>query len=201
MTSYHDSREVERIGREMLRPFLQEVSGGRYVRADHGPLADYLQQLGDTFLQMSDMLLVSVEEKAERRHTGNLFVETWSNQTDDLDAYVKHGDKPGWFLTTRAMLLTYIFIDTGLLCVAPLRPMKSFLLRPRYDDRGRQHPPRIWDFPLREQRECDQLNHTLGHLVPISYLVRHCRCQCFQIGEDDLLPRSLEAQRVAAKGP
>jgi hypothetical protein len=199
MSRYSDSREVERLGRELLRPFIEEVSGGRYVRADCGPLAEYLQQFGDTFLQTADRELISVEEKAERRHTGNLFLETWSNRTNELRSYIYKGDNPGWLFKSRAMLLAYVFLDRQLLCVGPMRQIKKFMLQPRFDDRGRQHPPRIWEFPEREQRECDQLNHTFGHLVPISYLVRHCHCQCFDINRNELFPRSIEPQRVVTK--
>jgi hypothetical protein len=194
MSTIRDSREVERLGRELMRPFIEEMSGGRYVRADHGVLAEYIQQLGDVLLQAPRDLL-SLEEKAERRHTGNLFMETWSNRTIDLRGYVHYGDKAGWLVTTRALLLAYVFLDKSLLCLGPLPETKRFLLDPVYDDRGQQHPPRIWNFPQREQGECEQLNHTHGHLVPIGYLVKHCHFQCFRIDQQTMFPLDIGTLR------
>lgn len=74
MNAFETARGVEAQANAVLLPYLQEVSGGRLVLTNKGTLSKWLQEsVGDALL-MRDERLYAVELKAERRHTGNLFL-------------------------------------------------------------------------------------------------------------------------------
>ncbi len=65
--------------------------------------------------------MASVEIKAQRRWTGNLFLEVWSNKNlDDRGSHIERGSTPGWLITCRADVLGFHFIDADTVLFLPL---------------------------------------------------------------------------------
>lgn len=179
MSSFEESRKVEARSLALLGPFLNET-GGRFVLADKGKLARFLQETcGDLFLNDRIGRLWGVELKAEGRWTGNLFLETWSNRNlERVEDHAARGSNPGWLLKTRADLLFYHFLDADRLVVLNTFALQRWAFRRASAKRSEQASRipagelagRLYDFPERRQNKYEQLNDTWGRLVPVSVL-------------------------------
>lgn len=122
---------------------------------------DYHRGLGYDFAFVYPGREVRVELKCERRHTGNLFLETWSNR-----AFGRSRD--GWMFTCKAHLLWYFFAGTGDLYAVDFPRLWEWAFGPPDGGGGR-----IYRFPER-LTNCDQKNRTWGHCVPVSVLRDQC---------------------------
>ena len=168
MNAFESACKVEDQSRAILMPFLQErADEGRYVITDKGPLSRMLQeQCGDVLLNIADGSIISVELKAERRHTGNLFLETWSNR--NLTNRVSHssrGSNPGWMVKSRADYLFYHFLDGDQLYIIPMFELQVWAWT-GVATAGKT----FFDWPEKPQNKYDQLNDTWGRCVPITAL-------------------------------
>lgn len=164
----------------VLLPYLDEQADGRVVLTSKGTLAKFLQATaGDALLNLPDGALWTVEIKAEERHTGNLFLEVWSNKNlRDRASYCERGSTMGWLYTCRADLLMYWFEDTDDLYTINLWRLKRWAFGVNGDG------GRIYQFTEREQNKYAQMNDTHGRLVPISVLrdeVRLRQCKVKQL--------------------
>lgn len=167
MNAFETARGVEAQANAALLPYLQEVSGGRLVLTNKGTLAKWLQEsVGDALL-MREERLYAVELKAERKHTGNLFLETWSNRNlENRASHAERGQSPGWLMKIRADLLLYYFLDKDVLYSIDVLSLKRWVF-------GRGDGTGMWGSgKLRECRQGQyaQLNDTWGVLAPISQL-------------------------------
>ena len=81
MSAYTDACLVEQRGMAVLLPFLESRAWrGQVIRVAKGPLARHFQRsFGDLLIATGPGNVASVEIKAQRRWTGNLFLEVWSN--------------------------------------------------------------------------------------------------------------------------
>jgi hypothetical protein len=159
MNAFALCRGVEDKSRQILMPFIQErADDGRYVITDKGNLSRMLQeQCGDVLFNDRNDVLISVELKAEERHTGNLFLETWSNR--NLENKVSHsarGSNPGWMVKSRADYLFYHFLDGGQLYIIPLFELQVWAWT----------SGEFFKWPERRQGKHVQLNDTWGRCVP-----------------------------------
>jgi hypothetical protein len=163
VSSFTQAQGVEAESFAILKPFLEEHTNGRYVVTGKGPLARaYQQQCGDILLNDKEGKLFAVELKAERRHTGNLFLETWSNRNlDCISSHTSLGSNPGWMVHLRASLLFYHFLDRDALYILPFFKLKQWA----FGSDGK--PGNIYRFPERPQGKYEQLNDTHGRLVPL----------------------------------
>ena len=93
-----------------------------------------------------------IEIKAEQKHTGNLFIEYWSN---------RHRHTMGWFHICQADWLWYYFVDDRKLYVFQMQELREWAR----GDKGR-----LLNYPLVRQNKYDQLNDTWGYLVPVDDL-------------------------------
>lgn len=169
MNGFEQARTIEARAMVRLLPFLMEQSDGRFVLTDKGTLAPLLQQsVGDAiFNSREDGRLFSVEIKAEQRWTGNLFLETWSNlTTDDRQQHANRGTNPGWLVKMRADLLFYYFLDVDRLFVIDMFKLKRWA----FGFTGQSG--RIYLHREVAQGRYDQLNRTMGRVVPIEVLRR-----------------------------
>lgn len=168
MSAFNTARGVEAEGNLILLPYLQEQSDGGLVLTSKGTLARWLQEsVGDVLLNREERLF-AVELKCERRHTGNLFLEVWSNRNlEDRASHAERGQNPGWMLKLRADLLLYYFIDADLLYSIDLFSLKRWFFGEGSENAG------VWgDGSLRtiRQKKHEQLNDTWGVLVPLERL-------------------------------
>lgn len=179
MNAFESASMVETRGMAVLLPYLEEKAHqGRFVRTCKGPLARYLQaEIGDVIVNTTEEKVIAAEIKIEQRHTGNLFLETWSNRNlDDRVSHAERGSNPGWMLKLRADLLLYYFLDTDDLYSVPLFRLKQWAFG------CRAKPGRLYAFKEVSQQRYGQLNETVGRIVPIAILrdevgLRHTKVQ------------------------
>lgn len=168
MNAFTDAREVELAGKDDLLRFLEMQAGsGRVVLTDKGPLSQFLQEtVGDAVMNDRQMTTWGVEFKIEDRHTGNLFLETWSNLCRR---------NPGWMVKLNTDILLYYFLDARHLYSLGFQKLAKWAFGNsdayrRGEKVNKRSPGRIYDFPERRQRKRDQLNDTWGRVVPIEVL-------------------------------
>lgn len=180
--SFDKCRMVEAEGLAILGPFLDAKADGRLVMLDKGPLARALQETtGDCIFQGPEGRAWSVEIKTEEQHTGNLFLESWSNRNlTEPASHISRGMNPGWMFKNRADLLMYYFLDTDQLYVMDFFKLKrwAFLYWAVVDYPERPHGKRV------------QLNDAWGWCVPVSVLKRELGDRSFRV----LNPKKLTAE-------
>jgi hypothetical protein len=139
-----------------------------------GPLARVLQEtVGDAIFNAKDGSTRSVEIKIEERHTGNLFLEVWSNRNlDDRVNHMRLGSNTGWLFKCVADLLFYYFLENDHLYILDLVRLKRWaFVKP--GERGTAG--RVWDFAEVPQAKRGQMNDTWGRLVPLEVLLEEVR--------------------------
>lgn len=169
MNAFDSARRVETKGLAILLPYLRDrAHDGQLVVTSKGTLAPFLQGIiGDAVFNSDAETMWTVEIKVEERHTGNLFLEFWSNR--NLRAKGEHaerGQKVGWMVSQRADLLFYYFLDADRLYVFDLFKLKRWFFG--HDDRQ----PALHNFRLVSQSRYVQRNDTCGYLVPLDVLGR-----------------------------
>lgn len=159
MSAFDETRKVEATGREHLSVFLDCGSNGRTVWTDKGRLSRDLQLVyGDAFVNCRNGYLWAVECKVEFAHTGNLFLETWSN---------KSRINPGWMMHLKADILLYYFLEQGILYSIALPKLQAWAFGVT------EETERIAMYPLKPQKKYQQLNDTWGRCVPVSAIREH----------------------------
>lgn len=190
MNGYESARGVEAEAMVALKPFLAEHSDGHFVLIEKSPLAKVLQEtIGDVLFNHRSMgRMVSVEIKAERRHTGNLFLESWSNlNVGSEENWEAHGCNPGWLLKIHPTLIFYYFLDDDrLYIIRAYRLFKWAYATP--SQTGGVGATRVHDFRMLEQSKYAQRNRTCGHIVPLD-VIRE------EVGFQLVHPRQLELWR------
>lgn len=188
MNAFDRASITEAQGLEILRPYLAEVSAGRYVMTAKGTLSKHLQLIaGDALINTPDDKVWGVEIKVEARHTGNLFLETWSNRNLSSKAsHAERGMNPGWLTHCRSDVLMYYFLDTDDLYIISLFQLKRWAFG--FTDGDHTVKGRVYDFEEVVQRKHQQLNETCGRIVPVSRLqaelraaFRHCKVKQLQL--------------------
>lgn len=188
MNAFDAARTIEAESLGILRPFLEEYSHGHYMISGKGPLARALQaQCGDILFNDRSDRLRSVELKAERRHTGNLFLEIWSNRNfAQRDKFLEHGAKIGWLFSNRADTLFYHFLDNGVLYILDMWQLQRWAFG-HGDNRAN-----IWSYAQRPQSKYGQMNETVGCLVPLSDLKAAGFVKVFHPKQAELWPEAAE---------
>jgi hypothetical protein len=154
-------------------------------------LAKHFQRsFGDLLIATGPGNVASVEIKAQRRWTGNLFLEVWSNKNlDDRGSHIERGSTPGWLITCRADVLGFHFIDADTVLFLPLFRLQQWAF-------GIEDAPgRIYDFPERQQRRYVQRNDSWGRIVPIETLAREVGMKRAALRQGDLWGRGGELRR------
>jgi hypothetical protein len=172
MSGFSDARAIEAKAMAVLVPFLTErAHDGRLVLCNKGPLAKRLQETtGDAIFNSDPDTMWTVEIKAERTFTGNLFLETWSNRNlEDRYRHAERGSNRGWMDKLVADLLLYYFLDVDRLYIINLFKLKQWAFG------GGDGVGRIYSFPEKKQGRYSQLNDTWGRIVPIATIEREVR--------------------------
>lgn len=166
MNAFESACGIEAQGRALILPYL-EARGDALVLTSKGPLARWMQEeLGDLVLVRRGQTLV-VELKIERHHTGNLFLEIFSNRnTEDRNSWARLGHSMGWLCKCRADWLFYYFLDADVLYMVDLFQLSRWA----FGHAGA--PARVFRFQEVEQRAYAQRNHTTGSIVSVRALQR-----------------------------
>jgi hypothetical protein len=190
MNAFDSARMVEAESLAILKPFLEDYSSGSYWISAKGPLAKCFQeQHGDVLFVDTTGTMKSVEMKAERKHTGNLFMEIWSNRNfDDRSSFLDRGCNPGWLSKLRSDYLFYHFLDRDTLYILNLWKLQRWAFGCRD---GRAH---IYDREYSEvvQRRHEQRNITVGRLVPLADLKSAGLVKVFFPKQSELWPVAAE---------
>lgn len=168
MSGWADARGIEARAMSVLIPYLEDRSDGRLVLTGKGVLSKRLQEsAGDVILNDNDQRMWTVEIKAEQKHTGNLFLETYSNKNlENRLSHAERGSSMGWLYKQCADLLLYYFLDTGDLYSIDLFKLKRWA----FGHKGMAG--RIYRFNEVLQQRHGQMNDTWGRLVPIAVISR-----------------------------
>ncbi len=165
-TTALSQQQVEAIGIE----WVKEATAG-WISPDH-PIIDTNRMrqrvnrqgsLGDLLVTDIRLMTAAVEIKTERRHTGNLFIETWSNLTHD-EAH----RRDGWIFTLQADVIAFVFLDQEVVYMMQFPNLKAWCI-----NKGG-----MYKFPQRQagmSAKGLQKNNTIGHCVPIYHLREQIR--------------------------
>lgn len=166
MSAFSEASKIERRALEVLMPYLDTHADGRVVLTNKGVLAKFLQRVvGDAIYNDKQGVMWTVEIKAEEAHTGNLFLETWSNKNLDVRAnQAEYGSTTGWMFCCRADLLFYYFLDSDDLYIVNTWKLK------RWAFGTRETQGQIYQFREVWQRKYNQPNDTHGRIVPVDVL-------------------------------
>jgi hypothetical protein len=114
---------------------------------------------------------IEVELKAETKHTGNLFIETWSDIRSGVHGWLYHYSDQ-----TR---LAYAFNDNHTLYTCQLGELRKWA-----HSQGYSAAIRIEDFRQAEQQKYEQRNVTVGRLVPVEiFLCEVSGARCHECQE------------------
>lgn len=187
MNAFDLARGVEAQAMVRLLPFVEErAQSGRYVVTDKGRLAPFLQEIvGDVIFNDKQDRMWSIEIKAERRFTGNLFLETWSNRNlENPDSHARRGSNVGWLAKLQADLLFYYFLDVDRLFIGQVFALKRWAF-----GHGKVEG-RLYDYKEVTQAKYAQLNDTVGRLVSIADLCREMAPapKLYSVSQLDLFP-------------
>ncbi len=182
MNAFDSCRGVEAQANALLLPYLEEKANCLAL-SNKSTLAIWLQEsVGDVILSTKDeQILFSVELKAEKKHTGNIFLETWSNKNlANRKSHAERGQNVGWLMKIRADLLLYYFIDVDMLYAFDVFSLKRWVF-------GDEKSAGKWSTgQLQERRQSkhSQMNDTWGVLASLVHL------------HEELPPRAMKTTKV-----
>jgi hypothetical protein len=150
-----DTDKVERYAESWVFPFLQSQLPDGYAVLPVPQNIQAQHRYGDKWLaSQKHQEAIAVELKAEARHTGNLFIETWSDMRNGVHGWLYH-----YADCTR---MAYAFNDTRKLYTCQLGELRKWA-----HSEGHVSAIRIEDFRQVEQSKYEQKNVTVGRLVPV----------------------------------
>ena len=146
---YQDCQHIEAQGVSVLKRYAKYKTGNDLI-----PITDKLlqQTLGDFLITSKKIGVATLEVKTERRITGNLFVETFSN---------REWSTLGWLYTSKAELLWTYWLDRDHLTCVSLPSLREWLLN--------KEAPQIANYREIQVRQV-QSNDTWGIAVPLDHL-------------------------------
>lgn len=151
MNAYEKARQVERIAREEILPWLL-MRCEAIELTDH---SEFLQKVCGDFIVQQITSSYGIELKSELGFTGNFYFEIWSN---------RERLTPGWMITSRADSLFNFFVDNRELYIIDLPILQKWAFGSERNDGA------IYRFPEKPQCKYDQLNDTWGRVVPIAVI-------------------------------
>lgn len=143
MNTYDKCRNIESESLDKLLPLIKP----RFDRLIEITEKTQQEYLGD-YIGIKNNKAYLIEFKCEERHTGNFYIETWSN----------YGINPGWFEKCKADYLIYHFKN----------PEKIYVLEYQAAKKHIQSNKRKYKEVA--QTKHTQKNHSLGLLVPVDDL-------------------------------
>lgn len=187
------SNRVREEGERLVEPFIRKLADNeQYLIIEGGPLALYLQQsCGDYHLRIHGEI-GTLELKTERKSTGNLFLEMFSNRNlEDPANHFRLGSTAGWLQTSRARWLAYTFLDQRLVHVCSMLALQRWAFRRE----------RVWQYPFRRQGQYAQLNDTWGFCVPVKHLGQDLKrhFHSFRIDQGELFPEVYQPPELTSE--
>ncbi len=160
--SFAKCLDVERESKRLLLPFVLE----RFGSAPKEIPCDFdSQRRGDWIVKRPDGYELYVELKAEVSDTGNVFLETDSNW---------HTTRYGWFLTSSADQLWYLFLDTRRLYIIQLGYLREWF----WGDKDDVDAGACGRYRIVSQAKHEQHNLTKGYIVPVKDIMDALKEHC-----------------------
>lgn len=148
MNAFEQARTVEQLAKDEILPWLNLKCES--VEDTDGNL--WLQKIVGDFVVVQEGRKYGVELKGEKKFTGNVYLETWSNRPEFTF---------GWLWTSRAKYLMYYFADKRTLYVFDFPALQRWAVEGA-----------VYQYPEKPQSKYDQLNYTYGRVVPIAEIQR-----------------------------
>lgn len=149
------SDNVERYAASWVFPYLQSQMPDGYVVSPVPENIHAQHRYGDKWLTSSKhQHAIEVELKAEAKHTGNLFIETWSDVRNGVHGWLYH--------YADHARLAYAFNDNHSLYTCSMGEFRRWA-----HSEGLNGSIRLYDFREVEQSKYEQTNITVGRLVPV----------------------------------
>ena len=181
--AFEECQLIEKRLSKRLEPFIEEIAyKGRHVKTAKGNLAKLLQErCGDELVNITDEHIIGLEYKVERRWTGNLFIEIWSNQ--------KRQTK-GWAYKLECDFVLFYFGDKDKLVIVHWPTMWGWLNTRKPSGLLQMDP-----YKLVEQKEHIQPNDTWGKLVNVSEVLKNVRSCVISVRQLELFDAQREEGR------
>jgi hypothetical protein len=170
--SYSDTRtkKIGKIGQEHVGKFLREHKHAEAIQVSEANRDAICKQVQ---IENGDYLIKNwpqrgsshwLEVKTEEKHTGNLFLEIWSNFNFKFQ-------RTGWMEYSKTDLIVFYFLFARKAYLFDFARLWQWAwTTPSINDReSRERVPRIFcgKFPIVAQRKTEQINLTIGALVDI----------------------------------
>lgn len=191
MSAFQSGKQVESDAYQRLRPLIAHWSdNGQFVVTDKGPMSKLLQEMvGDLAMNRGGDVL-SLELKAEVKNRGNFFFEEWSNYPRNETTV----PNPGWGRKTNATFIWYYFLDTDDLYIFRRLTLQHWLYGSVFPadkqglvdvvDGGVIYNPEHRDkIRQKVQGKYNQLNTTVGFIIPISFVTSRVRHKHVRVNE------------------
>lgn len=149
VNSFKKCCQTELEGLEILIPFANRHGIDMVSTAGHR----HLQKVYGDAIMVKNGVCRFVEFKIEKKYTGKLFAEEWSNF--DIN--------PGWLRTCKANYIWYYFLDADLL----------YITTPDY---FRKLVEGEHNFEMKKQKKHKQLNDARGYCIPVENFGRPYKC-------------------------
>lgn len=158
MGSFEENQRIEAESWSRIEPVVRSLFAN-FILFPSGRENHHFQSLGDgVAVSKTTGNVLVVEFKAERRFTGNLFLELHSNLSQGRYS-------PGWFYKSKADVLIYHFLDNDRLFVIDLPRLQKWAFHA-----NDSHVPAIMRFRTMVQYAHEQKNSTCGAIVPIEVI-------------------------------
>ena len=190
MSAFQSGKKVESDAYQRLKPLISKWSdNGQFILTDKGPMSKLLQEIvGDLAMNRGGEVF-SIELKAEVKNRGNIFFEEWSNYPCDE----KTIPNPGWGRKSNATFIWYYFLDTDDLYIFRRLTLQQWVYGNRVPTQAGfadiitggvifdpQHQKQIQQ---KVQNKYDQLNTTVGLIIPISFVTARVKHKHVRVGE------------------
>ena len=174
-------KDTESASLLLLEPILRDIAEGAVVPAGKGSWGMDMQKTFGDFVIVpkwyrKEGWSCPVELKAEKKHTGNLFIENWSNKDK----------KKGWLHTSKCAILVYHFLDIDLAYFFPFEILRTYVLENK--DTFREVV----------QTKYNQENVTTGYLVPAETAVKETSGTIFNQVTLGKIPKTIKKPFRAA---
>lgn len=186
MNAFDNASDVEARGLQILRPWLERNTAGRYVLTAKGAMSRFMQlYMGDVIANDRAGKVWTLEIKVEDEASENFFIETWSNRNlEDRRSHIEHGSNQGWLYHSRADALLYYFIGSDDLYLINLFKLKQWAFGSGKNDGA------IYRYPEVRQKKRSQANDTWGRLIDKGVLFekvgfKHCKVRQLALWSED----------------
>jgi len=140
-----------------------------------------LQKSGDILIFRGGKITASADFKFEQQPSPNMFFEIWSNWQGEKDSF----NTLGWALSSLTDYVLYVFDGYPYIAVISLSHMRKWLGLRYNQPESIDMPALERQFRIRSQGKYQQMNKSVGCLIPFSKLPDDVLVGCIVMDEFD----------------